>query len=150
MKVVMYTDGSCLQNPGGAGGYCAIVTCESAGTLHTKIVKGGSKSTTNNIMELVAVIKGLQCLTYSCDVEIYSDSQYVVNGFAKGWIDNWKKRNWRTSTGDDVKNKELWVELNRLVSMHNSCVFTWVKGHNGHEYNEQCDKIARQEALNRQ
>lgn len=151
MVVTIYTDGSCLRNPGGAGGYCAILTCiNSKGVEVKKTVKGGSKSTTNNAMELIAVIEGLKRLNRKCDVEVYSDSQYVVNGFALGWVKNWKLHNWKTSTGSKVKNKELWIQLDKLVSSHNSCSFNWVKGHNGHPYNEECDRIARQEALIRQ
>lgn len=150
MNVTLYTDGSCLKNPGGPGGYCAILTCKlTDGSTHDKIVRGGSYSTTNNIMELTAVLKGLEALTYSCVVDIYSDSKYVVSAFNENWIDNWKRKNWKTASGTDVKNAELWSQLDKVVKRHD-CKFHWVKGHADNEFNNRCDCIAREEAEERQ
>lgn len=107
-----------------------------------KELSGGSKNTTNNIMEITAVIEGLKQLKFSCDVEIYSDSAYVINAFNQGWIYNWLKNNWQTSGKETVKNKELWQELYNLIKQHN-VKFIKVKGHSDNEYNNRCDELAR-------
>lgn len=106
-----------------------------------KEISGYSENTTNNIMEITAVIEALKLLKYECEVEIYSDSAYVVNAFKQKWIDNWKKNNWKTSNKENVKNKELWQELDRLVNIH-KVKFIKVKGHADNEWNNRCDELA--------
>ena len=107
-----------------------------------KEFSGGQKDTTNNIMEITAVIEGLKQLKYECEVEVYSDSAYVVNAFKQGWIYNWLKNNWRTSGKEPVKNKELWQELYSLTKKH-KVEFIKVKGHSDNEWNNRCDELAR-------
>ncbi len=137
MKIVdIYTDGACSGNPG-AGGYCAILIYNG----NEKIVSGSSQSTTNNQMEILAVINGLKALKEVCVVNLYSDSQYVVDAFNKGWILNWQKSGWKTADKKEVKNKELWLELLGLCNKH-TVNFIKVKGHADNEYNNRCDKIA--------
>ncbi len=135
-KVIIYTDGACSGNPG-AGGWAAILRYGE----NEKALSGFEKDTTNNKMELKAAIEGLKCLKESCAVELYSDSAYLVNGFQKGWIEKWKKNGWKNSGKEEVKNKELWTELDRLNNTHN---ISWikVKGHSDNEYNNKCDKLA--------
>lgn len=136
-KVIIYTDGACSGNPG-PGGWGAILIYKE----NKKEISGGKKDTTNNVMELTAVIEGLKLLKYPCEVELYSDSAYVVNGFEQGWIYNWVKNNWKTSGKDPVKNKELWQELYELTKTH-KVKFNKVKGHSDNEYNNRCDELAR-------
>ncbi len=137
MKTVdIYTDGACSGNPG-VGGYCAILLYNGA----EKVVSGSSKQTTNNQMEILAVIMGLKALKEPCIVNLYSDSAYVVEAFNQGWINNWQKNNWKTADKKDVKNKELWVDLFSEFSKH-KVNFIKVKGHSDNEYNNKCDKIA--------
>ena len=107
-----------------------------------KEISGGDNQTTNNIMEMTAVIEALKLLKFECEVTIYSDSAYVVNSFAQGWIYNWMKKNWKTADGKDVKNKELWQELYLLTKKH-KVTFEKVKGHSDNEYNNRCDELAR-------
>lgn len=135
-NVSIYTDGACSGNPG-FGGYCAILIYQDK----EKIVSGAEIETTNNRMELQAVIKGLECLKMPCEVDLYSDSQYVVDAFNKGWIDSWILTGWRTSGKKEVKNVDLWQQLLNLVSVH-KVNFIKVKGHSDNEYNNKCDKIA--------
>ena len=135
-KVLIYTDGACSGNPG-PGGWGAILFYEE----NKKEIWGNSPNTTNNIMELTAVIEALKLLKVKCEVELYSDSAYVVNAFDKGWIYNWKKNNWRTSGKDDVKNRELWEELDALTQKH-KVKFIKVKGHSDNEFNNRCDYLA--------
>ena len=137
MKTVdIYTDGACSGNPG-VGGYCAILLYNGA----EKVVSGSSKQTTNNQMEILAVIMGLKALKEPCIVNLYSDSAYVVETFNQGWINNWQKNNWKTADKKDVKNKELWIELFSEYSKH-KVNFIKVKGHSDNEFNNKCDKIA--------
>lgn len=136
-KVTIYTDGACSGNPG-PGGWGAILMYKDI----KKEISGGEKSTTNNIMELTAVIEGLKMLKFPCEVDLYSDSAYVVNAFIQKWVDNWIKNNWKTSDKKDVKNKELWQELIDLTKVHN-VTFHKVKGHADNEYNNRCDELAR-------
>lgn len=136
-KVTIYTDGACSGNPG-PGGWGAILMYKDT----KKEISGGQMNTTNNIMEITAVIEALKLLKYECDVEVYSDSAYVVNAFKQKWIQNWKKNNWRTSSKEPVKNRELWEELSELVDKHN-VTFIKVKGHSDNEYNNRCDELAR-------
>ena len=141
-KVTIYTDGACSGNPG-AGGFAAILMYNGV----EKVVSGGEKETTNNKMELMAVISGLNSLKEACEVDVYSDSQYVVDAFNKGWVDSWQKNGWRNSSKDDVKNVELWKMLLDLTKTH-KVNFIKVKGHSDNEYNNRCDKIAREEYKN--
>ena len=136
-KVTIYTDGACSGNPG-PGGWGAILIYEDV----KKEISGGKKDTTNNVMEITAVLEGLKLLKYPCDVEIYSDSAYVVNAINQDWIENWKKNGWKNSKKEDVKNKELWEELDKLMKTHNVS-FIKVKGHSDNEYNNRCDYLAR-------
>lgn len=136
-KVVIYTDGACSGNPG-PGGWGSILMYKE----NKKEISGSKKETTNNIMELTAVIEGLNLLKYPCEVDLYSDSAYVVNAFEQGWIYNWVKNNWKTAGKDPVKNQELWQELYKLTKIH-KVKFHKVKGHSDNEYNNRCDELAR-------
>ncbi len=140
MKTIqIFTDGSCLGNPG-PGGYGATLLYNS----HRKELSGGFNKTTNNRMELLAAIKALESLKESCQVELTTDSQYVKNGINQ-WIINWKKRGWKTSDKKPVKNQDLWQELDQQVNRH-SVNWHWVKGHSGHPENERVDDLAREAA----
>ena len=137
MKTVdIYTDGACSKNPG-EGGYCAILIYGGV----EKVISGAEKETTNNRMEILAVIKGLEALKEQGNVNVYSDSQYVVDAFNQGWIIDWQNNNWRTAGKKDVKNVDLWQNLLALCAKHN-VTFIKVKGHADNEYNNRCDKIA--------
>ena len=136
-KVIIYTDGACSGNPG-PGGWGAILMYKDA----KKEISGGMKETTNNIMEVTAVVEALKCLKVESDVQIYSDSAYTVNAFNQGWIYNWIKKGWKTASGEEVKNKELWQELYNLTNKH-KVEFIKVKGHADNEYNNRCDEMAR-------
>lgn len=139
--VEMYTDGACSGNPG-AGGYGTILRFkDSAGTYHEKELTAGYKVTTNNRMELMAVIAGLEALKKSCSVKICSDSKYFIDAFRQKWVESWKANNWRTSSKQPVKNIDLWKRLLEAMENH-EIELIWVKGHNGHEFNERCDKLA--------
>ena len=138
-NVSIYTDGACSGNPG-AGGYCAILIYNGI----EKVVSGSEVETTNNRMELLAVIKGLSALKEPCLVDLYSDSQYVVDAFNKGWILDWQSRGWKTSSKSAVKNVDLWTMLIELTKVH-TVNFIKVKGHADNEYNNKCDKIAVEE-----
>ena len=135
-KVIIYTDGACSGNPG-PGGYCAILRYGE----HEKIISGAEKETTNNRMELSAVITGLNALTRPCHVTIVSDSKYVCDAINQGWLESWQKRNWKKADGKPVLNPQLWQELQSLLEIH-KVTFEWIKGHAGHPFNERCDKIA--------
>jgi ribonuclease HI len=134
--VDIYTDGACKGNPG-AGGWSAILVFGG----REKELFGGEAVTTNNRMELTAAIEGLKALKEQCNVNLYSDSQYLVNAINKGWLENWKKKGWRKADKSAVLNDDLWKELDELLSFHN-VEFIWVRGHDGHEYNERCDELA--------
>lgn len=136
-KVTIYTDGACSGNPG-PGGWGAILMYNG----NTKELSGGNKDTTNNIMEITAVLEALKVLKFPCEVDIYSDSAYVVNSFNQGWIYNWLKKGWKTASGEPVKNKELWEELYSLTKTH-KVTFHKVKGHADNEFNNRCDELAR-------
>lgn len=136
-KIIIYTDGACSGNPG-PGGWAAVLIYNGK----EKEISGGNKNTTNNIMEITAVIEGLKALKYPCEVELYSDSAYVVNTFTQGWIYNWMQKGWKTASGDSVKNKELWQELYSLTKIH-KVTFNKVKGHADNHYNNRCDELAR-------
>lgn len=134
-KVVIYTDGACKGNPG-PGGWGALLT---SGT-HRKELCGGEPVTTNNRMELMAAIKGLQALKHPCVVDIYTDSQYVRKGITE-WIHGWKKNNWKTAAKKPVKNDDLWKLLDQETTRH-KLTWHWVKGHSGHPGNEIADALA--------
>lgn len=136
-KIIIYTDGACSGNPG-PGGWAAVLIYNGK----EKEISGSNKNTTNNIMEITAVIEGLKALKYPCEVELYSDSAYVVNTFTQGWIFNWMQKGWKTASGDPVKNKELWQELYSLTKIH-KVTFNKVKGHADNHYNNRCDELAR-------
>lgn len=139
--VELYTDGACSGNPGN-GGYGTILRYQdSKGNWHEKELTAGYKMTTNNRMELLAVIVGLEALKKSCKVRITSDSKYFINAFEQKWIDTWQKNNWKTSGKKPVKNIDLWQRLLIAKEKHD-VELVWVKGHNGHEFNERCDKLA--------
>lgn len=138
-EVVIYTDGACSGNPG-PGGWGSILMCGD----NKKEISGGSKNTTNNIMELTAVIEALKLLKRPCKVSLYSDSAYVINAFNQKWIYGWIKNNWKNSSKEPVKNKELWQELYNLTKIH-TVTFIKVKGHSDNEFNNRCDEMAREE-----
>ena len=135
-EVDMYTDGACKGNPG-AGGFCCILRYKGK----EKLVSGGEANTTNNRMELCAVISGLEILREPCEVTVYSDSKYVVDAMKLGWARGWKEKGWKKSNGKTALNTDLWERLLSLSEMHR-LRFVWVKGHDGHEYNERCDREA--------
>lgn len=142
MDIKIYTDGAARGNPDGPGGYGTIlVYVDGKGQTHTREFSQGYKKTTNNRMELLAVIIGLEALTRPCNVQLYSDSQYVVKAFNDHWIDSWLKNGWKNSKKEPVKNVDLWKRLLEAKKPHN-VEFIWVKGHNGHEMNERCDILA--------
>lgn len=142
MQVKIYTDGAARGNPDGPGGYGTVLEyIDTKGTLHTKELSKGYVRTTNNRMELMAVIAGLEALNRPCEVEIYSDSQYVVNAFNQHWIDGWIKKGWKRGKNEPVKNLDLWKRLLEAKEKH-KVSFYWVKGHDGHPQNERCDLLA--------
>jgi ribonuclease HI len=136
-EVRMYTDGACEGNPG-PGGYAAIIDRNGKRTE----VKGGERQTTNNRMELLAVIAGLRTLEEPATVSIVTDSQYVAKGMTT-WIHSWRRKGWRTASGTPVKNRDLWEELDTLGRRHR-LRFEWIRGHNGHPENERADALARE------
>jgi ribonuclease HI len=135
-KVTIYTDGACSGNPGPGGWGSVLIYGEAK-----KEISGAKKETTNNEMEITAVLEALKILKEPCEVDVYSDSAYVVNTFEKGWIDNWVKSGWKTASKDPVKNVELWKELLELMKKHN-VTFHKVKGHSDNELNNRCDELA--------
>lgn len=135
-KVTIYTDGACSGNPG-PGGWGAILSASGV----SREISGGEAHTTNNRMELMAVIKSLGLLTRPCDVDLYSDSAYVVNAFNQHWIEGWQKRGWVNSAKDPVANKDLWEQLIKLTEVH-KVKFIKVKGHSDNEFNNRCDELA--------
>lgn len=141
IKVNIYTDGACSGNPGPGGYGTILVYTDANGVKHEKELSDGFKCVTNNQMELLAVIMGLESLKKPCAVTLYSDSKYVIDAFEKKWIDGWIKKGWKTSGKTPVKNVELWKRLLAAKEKHD-VEFIWVKGHAGHEYNERCDTLA--------
>ncbi len=134
--VEIYTDGACSGNPG-SGGWGALMRYNG----HEKEIYGGEKETTNNRMEMMAVIKSLEALKKPSNVRLYTDSKYVMQGITE-WLEGWKKRGWKTASKKPVKNKDLWERIDLLVERHN-VEFIWVKGHAGHVENERADELAR-------
>ena len=135
-KVIIYTDGACSGNPG-PGGWGAILMYKGV----KKEISGGKKDTTNNIMEVTAVIEALKCLKVKSDVQVYSDSAYTVNAFNQKWIYGWIKKGWKKSDNSPALNVDLWERLLPLLKYH-EVEFVWVKGHAGHPENERCDRLA--------
>lgn len=142
-EVNIYSDGACRGNPDGPGGYGVVLEYnDSKGNLHRKELSGGYKNTTNNRMELMGVLVGLEALNKPCKVNIYTDSQYIVKAFNEGWLNNWIKNGWkRGKKKEEVKNVDLWKKILAAKENH-SVKFIWVKGHAGHEQNERCDQLA--------
>ena len=146
-KVQIYTDGSARGNPDGPGGYGVILHfTDSSGQLHEKTISAGYIKTTNNRMELMAAIVGLEALNRPCEVDLYSDSKYLTDAFNQHWIDNWVANNWVRGKSGPVKNIDLWERLLKAKAPH-KVNFIWVKGHAGHPQNERCDKMAVAAAL---
>ena len=142
MFVKIYTDGAARGNPDGPGGYGTVLHyVDNKGVLHEREYSQGYVKTTNNRMELMAAIVGLEALTRPCEVEIYSDSRYLTDAFNKKWIDGWIRKNWKRGKNEPVKNRELWERLLKAMEPH-KVNFIWVKGHDGHEMNERCDTLA--------
>ena len=142
MFVKIFTDGAARGNPEGPGGYGTVLQyVDTKGELHEREYSAGYKKTTNNRMELMAVITGLEALTRPCEVEVISDSKYVTDAFNQHWVDGWLRKNWKGSNNNPVKNVDLWKRLLKAKAPH-QVRFTWVKGHAGHPENERCDKLA--------
>ena len=142
MLVKVFTDGAARGNPDGPGGYGTVLEyVDTKGQLHTREFSCGYKKTTNNRMELMAAIVGLEALNRPCEVELYSDSKYVVDAFNQHWIDSWLKKGWKRGKNEPVKNVDLWKRLLKAKEPHN-VTFIWVKGHDGHAQNEKCDQLA--------
>ena len=142
MLVKIYTDGSARGNPDGPGGYgCVLHYTDSQGKLHERELSAGYQRTTNNRMELMAAIVGLEALLRPCQVELYSDSKYLVDAFNQHWIDGWIKKGWKRGKNEPVKNVDLWQRLLKAKAPH-QVTFIWVKGHAGHPLNERCDTLA--------
>ena len=135
-KVTIYSDGACSGNPG-PGGFGTVLVYNGI----EKEISEGFESTTNNRMELLAAIRGLECLKEPCEVTVVSDSKYLCDAINKGWLENWKQKGWKKADKKPVLNIELWQQLDSLLSIH-SVSFEWIKGHNGHKYNERCDTLA--------
>lgn len=138
--LIIFADGSCKGNPG-PGGWCAVMKWQH----HQKTIQGGESNTTNNRMELLAVIEGLKAVKKKVRIEVYTDSQYVRNGIEQ-WITNWKRNGWRTANKKPVKNKDLWIELDKLVKELEP-IFNWIPGHYGIPLNELADRVANEEAF---
>ena len=142
MLVKIFTDGSARGNPDGPGGYGTILQyVDGNGTLHERTYSQGYEKTTNNRMELMAAIVGLEALNRPCEVELYSDSQYLINAFNQHWIDGWIKKGWKRGKSEPVKNTDLWKRLLAAAQPH-TIRYIWVKGHAGHPENERCDQLA--------
>jgi len=137
-QVTIYTDGACSGNPG-PGGWGAILLYKD--TLRE--LSGGEEHTTNNRMELLGVISALSALKEPCEIELYTDSQYIANAINKGWLQGWKAKNWKRKDGE-LKNIDLWQELDKLLNTH-AVSFNWVKGHAENQYNNRCDELAVKE-----
>ena len=140
---IIHTDGSCLRNPGGAGGWAAVIETAATGAVEEK--SGGAPETTNNRMELTAALMALSAVPEGARVALYTDSQYLKNAFTKFWLPAWKKRGWKKADGEPVLNQDLWVQLDAAFAAR-QVQFHWVKGHAGNPRNERCDALARAEA----
>ena len=145
-KVTIYTDGAARGNPDGPGGYGAVlVFVDSAGKVHEKELSQGYIRTTNNRMELMAAIAALEALTKPCEVELWTDSQYLANAFNEHWIDGWIRKKWMRKGSEPVKNVDLWKRLLEAAGPH-SISWNWVRGHSGDAMNERCDRLATRAA----
>lgn len=140
---IIHTDGSCLRNPGGPGGWAAVIETTATGAVEEK--SGGDPETTNNRMELTAALMALSAVPEGARVALYTDSQYLKNAFTKFWLPAWKKRGWKKADGEPVLNQDLWVQLDAAFAAR-QVQFHWVKGHAGNPRNERCDALARAEA----
>ena len=140
---IIHTDGSCLRNPGGPGGWAAVIETAATGAVEEK--SGGAPETTNNRMELTAALMALSAVPEGARVALYTDSQYLKNAFTKFWLPAWKKRGWKKADGEPVLNQDLWVQLDAAFATR-QVQFHWVKGHAGNPRNERCDALARAEA----
>ena len=142
MEVIIYTDGAARGNPDGPGGYGVVLQyTDRNGTLHERELSAGYKKTTNNRMELMGVIAGLEALNRPCQVEVVSDSVYVVKAFTEHWLESWIRKGWKRGKNEPVKNVDLWKRLLAAKAPH-QVTFRWVKGHAGHPENERCDLLA--------
>lgn len=142
MKVILYSDGSARENPDGPGGFGTRIEYTAPdGEVHIREFSQGFKKTTNNRMELLGVITGLEALIKPCQVTIYTDSQYVCRAFNDNWIEGWIKKGWKRGKNEHVKNKNLWQRLLKAMEIHD-CTYVWVKGHAGNPGNERCDELA--------
>ena len=142
MQVKIYTDGAARGNPDGPGGYGAVLQyIDTKGQLHERELSRGYKKPTNNRMELMAAIAGLEALNRPCQVELYSDSKYLTDAFNQHWIDSWVAKGWNRGKSGPVKNIDLWKRLLAAKAQH-QVRFIWVKGHDGHPQNERCDTLA--------
>lgn len=145
--VSIYTDGAAKGNPDGPGGYGVVLQyTDNKGVLHERELSQGYIQTTNNRMELMAAIVGLEALNRPCMIDLYSDSKYLTDAFNQHWIDNWVKNDWKRGKSGPVKNIDLWKRLLSAMQTH-KVNFIWVKGHNGHPQNERCDKMAVKAAM---
>ena len=142
--VRLYTDGACSGNPGPGGWGAILVYKESELEL-----SGYEADTTNNRMELTAVLRGLEALKERCAVEVYTDSRYVADSVSKGWVNDWQRRGWKNSQKQEPPNRDLWERLLVLLARH-EVSFNWIRGHDGHEYNERCDALAVARYLEKQ
>ena len=140
-RVKIFSDGSARGNPGPGGFGTILQYTDAKGKLHEKEISEGFRMTTNNRMELMGAIKGFEALNKPCEVELISDSRYVIDAFREKWIETWKKENWRKGKKNEVKNIDLWERLLAAMESHD-VLFTWVKGHNDHPENERCDALA--------
>jgi ribonuclease HI len=135
-EIIIHTDGACRGNPG-PGGYGAILQYKG----HKKEISGGFRHTTNNRMEMLAVIEALKSLKFRCKVHLYTDSKYICEAINKNWLENWKRKNWKSSSNDDVKNKDMWENIENQLKQHDVSI-QWVKGHADNKYNNIADELA--------
>ncbi len=143
-SITIHTDGSCLGNPG-PGGWAAVLTCDAPKGVARREMSGGFARTTNNRMEILAVLEALSALREPCNVDLYTDSQYVARAIREHWLESWQKNGWRTAGRKAVKNRDLWMRMIELLGRHD-VHFHWLKGHVGYPENEQCDRLARAQA----
>lgn len=142
MQVTVYTDGAARGNPEGPGGYGTVIEyIDSKGMTHVKELAQGYERTTNNRMEMMAAIAAFEALNRSCEIDLYSDSKYLVDTFNQGWIYGWMKKGWKRGKNEPVKNVDLWQRMLAAMKPH-KVTFHWVKGHAGHSQNERCDELA--------
>lgn len=141
--VTIYSDGACSGNPGPGGYGTVLLFTDAKQSTHRKELSGGFRQTTNNRMEIMGVLKGLEMLREPCEVSVYSDSRYVVDAITKGWVTRWQRNHWMRNKTDPALNVDLWQKLLALMQTHHVS-FHWVRGHAGHPENERCDQLARE------